>query len=191
MPRSKLPPRLWRRQDGSWIILDSGKQKRTGEADRERAEIALAQYLLKRARRKVPTPRDVRIVLRACLRRASERARAKGRVFSITEENLLDLYLNNSGCCAVTGLAFQPQHLGDSRCNPYAISLDRIDSKKGYELDNVRLVLAFFNAAMADYGEAVFREIVAAMMRQSAGRAVDVLEEFRGNRQVIPKLKSV
>ena len=50
MPRPKRPPRLWLRKSGrshGWIILDGGRQHRTGcsAGDREGAERALARYI--------------------------------------------------------------------------------------------------------------------------------------------------
>lgn len=57
MPRRRKPARLWQRpEDGAWIILDGGKQKRTGFGhgqDRE-AEGALAAYIAERERRAGP-----------------------------------------------------------------------------------------------------------------------------------------
>lgn len=51
MPRPKKPARLWQNKQGDWIILDSGKQTRTGHrgsGGRQPAEEALARYLSRR-----------------------------------------------------------------------------------------------------------------------------------------------
>lgn len=48
MSRPKKAARLWQRETGEWIILDAGKQKRTGysgESGREAAETALQEYI--------------------------------------------------------------------------------------------------------------------------------------------------
>lgn len=48
MPRKQKPARLyWRKDDGTWIILDGGKQMRTGfgQEFRAEAERALSRYL--------------------------------------------------------------------------------------------------------------------------------------------------
>jgi integrase len=52
MPRARLPARLYQRPDsGEWIIRDGSRSVRTGfgHGERERAEGALAEYLLQRA----------------------------------------------------------------------------------------------------------------------------------------------
>lgn len=51
MSRPRKPARLWRRKDGAWIILDGGKQYRTGysgESGRGPAEDALRDHLATR-----------------------------------------------------------------------------------------------------------------------------------------------
>jgi hypothetical protein len=48
MPRPKKPARLWKDKKGGWIILDAGKQRRTGysgDSGRGPAEEALSRYL--------------------------------------------------------------------------------------------------------------------------------------------------
>lgn len=62
MPRKTLPPRLWRRNDGAWIILDSGRQHRTGLAGgdaEDAAREALARYILARGRKPASAPQGV------------------------------------------------------------------------------------------------------------------------------------
>lgn len=51
MPRPAKPPRLWQRADGAWIILDGGRQRRTGAVDGDiaGAEQALAAYIASKA----------------------------------------------------------------------------------------------------------------------------------------------
>ena len=57
------------------------------------------------------------------------------------------------GRCAVSGLEFSEVQVGGGRARrPYAPSLDRIDTRRGYEPDNVRLVCAVANFAMNAWG---------------------------------------
>jgi integrase len=52
MPRPKKPARLWQRRDGAWIVIDAGRQHRTGASGasgRRAAEDALRDYLAGRA----------------------------------------------------------------------------------------------------------------------------------------------
>lgn len=170
MGRPAKAPRLWQRSDsGHWVILDRGRHIRTGERDRGRAEVALAQYVARRwgRIRKNPPPPDMRAALRAALGRARDRAVRYDRPFDIDEAHLVEMYEATAGCCAVSGLPFRLTHDGPSRCNPYGVSIDRIDSSKGYTRGNVRLVIFFVNSAIADYGESLFREVISAMIQRS------------------------
>lgn len=68
------------------------------------------------------------------------------------------------GCCELTGIAFDTSTGRKRRWN--SASLDRIDSARGYNLDNVRFVLWGLNAALADWGEEVFAVISSAWLYQ-------------------------
>lgn len=191
MPRPRKPPRLWKRpSDGRWVIIEGRRQRRTGTADEGQAMIAFASYMQETrtpggARRrdgnKTPTPRSVRFDLRAALRRARDRARRKGYSCTITEEHLLNLYLDGGARCAITGIPFRDWHDGDSRCNPFACSIDKINPRGGYDPGNVRLVLFCINLALADFGEAVFREVFGKMIEAAMERASSEIPDKRSH----------
>jgi hypothetical protein len=65
----------------------------------------------------------------------------------------------SGGHCAVSGLAFDLQVVGDGQArHPFAPSLDRINRHKPYRRDNVRLVVSIANFAMNAWGdEPLFR----------------------------------
>jgi hypothetical protein len=95
---------------------------------------------------------------------ARHRSKAKGIPVTITIEWIEEqLKLNR---CAVTGLPFDWKPA--KRQNPYSPSLDRIDSLKGYEPGNCRVVLFAVNTACGAWGEQVFREIATAWIAHQA-----------------------
>lgn len=49
------------------------------------------------------------------------------------------------GYCEATGIVFDKNGEGDYSNHPYSPSLDRVDSKKGYTKENVRMVIWQFN----------------------------------------------
>lgn len=61
----------------------------------------------------------------------------------IDESFILNLMENDS--CSVTNIKFDYNRSKTTTKNPYAPSLDRIDSKRGYLKDNVRLVIWQYN----------------------------------------------
>jgi hypothetical protein len=82
---------------------------------------------------------------------AKNRADKNNAVCTITEEWVQEKI--DKGFCELTGLPFDLLHYCESKNNPYAPSLDRIDSKnKNYTPDNVRVVLSFINIAINDLG---------------------------------------
>lgn len=77
----------------------------------------------------------------------------------LTLRELTQLMLESRGACAVTGLPFARQVRPLTLRNPRAVSIDRIDSSKGYIPGNCRLVLLAVNLGMSQWGETHFREI--------------------------------
>lgn len=62
-------------------------------------------------------------------------AKARSITVSVTPSQAWDLYLKQNKCCALSGVPIQIQ-----RDNKNTASLDRIDSSKGYSIDNVQWV---------------------------------------------------
>jgi hypothetical protein len=80
-------------------------------------------------------------------RRAAER----GVSFSLTLDWIREKI--EAGRCELTGLEF---HLGNERRHLFKPSPDRIDSSRGYDPDNTRIILWMLNAAKGDSDEATF-----------------------------------
>lgn len=100
----------------------------------------------------------------------NSRARAaKKRIdFSIDRDDLRDLITKQEGRCALTNIGFDLiWKFGKGvSTNPFAPSLDRIDSKLGYTRDNIRLVLFSVNAALNEWGYENFLNICEAVVTQ-------------------------
>jgi hypothetical protein len=73
--------------------------------------------------------------------RARYRARKKGRAFDLTVPYLRRLYLKQKGRCALSQLPLTwPLTVEDTRQENFALSLDRVDSRRGYVRGNVQWV---------------------------------------------------
>ena len=75
-----------------------------------------------------------------------------------------------SGVCEITGIPFS--FIKDKRYknNPYAPSLDRIDSQiKEYTEKNTRVVLVAVNLALSEFGEKTMMPILKAMVDSNKG----------------------
>ncbi len=89
------------------------------------------------------------------------RAKARGLEFALT---LADIEAMMAPMvCSVTGLPLSLEHESNSKANPWAPSIDRIDNSKGYVPSNVRLVCAIYNLARADWPDEAFLTLVRAL----------------------------
>jgi hypothetical protein len=95
---------------------------------------------------------------------SKKRARESGIPFSL---DWRDVYLHIfTGTCQLTGLSFESRWAGPGT-NPYAPSIDRIDSRKGYTRDNVRLVLWAINRARGEWDDSVLLRVATAFVTNS------------------------
>lgn len=93
------------------------------------------------------------------------RAAQKGRGFDLTVEWLCDLARRQDFRCAVTGIALDLKNPSRrDRRNPFAPSIDRINSKGGYTKDNVRIVALAVNIMLADWGEEVLAHVAESLL---------------------------
>ena len=88
----------------------------------------------------------VRDILKEQLYNASKRATKKGKyICDITLDELMEIYTKQSGKCYISGRELKTEVRDLDR-----ISIDRIDSKKGYTKDNVGLVCSQVNLMKLD-----------------------------------------
>ena len=98
--------------------------------------------------------------LKAILRRTRGSARERNLAMDIAIELLRSLWEEQQGHCAVSGLAFTDEtHKAAFVKTPFAPSLDRIDSSRGYLKGNVRLVCMAANFALNQWGDDILRRL--------------------------------
>jgi hypothetical protein len=112
-----------------------------------------------------PISRRVRDRLEARLAKYKSNALARGISFDLTIEELRALFVRANGRCEVTGVEFSGEAY-NARARPFAPSLDRINTKAGYAMDNCRVVCASVNIALNDFGEHVLRRIAFAYVEK-------------------------
>jgi hypothetical protein len=83
------------------------------------------------------------------LRRIRVDAKNRGIEFDVTNEEIWDLFLKQDRKCALTGQPIKMVRLGKDKCGN--ASLDRIDSSKGYTIDNVQWVDKKINMLKNNY----------------------------------------
>lgn len=81
------------------------------------------------------------------------RAKKKNIEYDLDDDFILNMFISQENRCNLTGIVFSldPPKNGQHN-NPYSPSIDRIDPKKGYTKDNVRLILSCVNFALSEFG---------------------------------------
>lgn len=92
------------------------------------------------------------IILDSC----KQRSKINSYQFELDMEYLQELYENQGGKCAVTGIEFSLDKNPSFRKRPFAPSLDRVDCNLGYIKSNVRFVCVVVNIAINEFGDQVF-----------------------------------
>lgn len=92
---------------------------------------------------------------------AKRRAQDKQLPFDLSFEWVLERV--KTGCCEVTALPFNLEERRTGSMNaPYAPSIDRRDSTRGYTPDNCRMVVWALNMALGQWGDEVFAVVAKA-----------------------------
>jgi hypothetical protein len=93
---------------------------------------------------------------------AKHRAIRKKIIFDIDDEFITELFEKQKGLCKYSGVLLDISNTGgnDNQININSLSIDRIDSDKGYTKDNVILVTAIVNTMKNDLSENEFLKII-------------------------------
>jgi hypothetical protein len=76
-----------------------------------------------------------------------QRCKTSNIELNISRDYLLGIYDAQHGRCALTGVEFDlsVRNGGKSICNPYSMSIDKINGKLGYVEGNVRIICTISN----------------------------------------------
>ena len=105
-------------------------------------------------------------------KRHSAGAKQRKIEYTLTEADLVSILDAQAGKCALTDIVFSTYKPEGARIRPWAPSLDRIDPKGIYSAANCRIVCAFVNVALNEFGEEIFFGLLEKMMRRVAREEV-------------------
>lgn len=121
-------------------------RKRNGESRHGRLECSsyCKECLRNYTRKHLATVRGKLLQLLNSAKRSEIK---RGISCSLSYEDLETLWNRQQGRCAVTNVPLTLESGGVNRRQPFTISLDRIDSDKGYDSDNIQFVAWAVNQA--------------------------------------------
>lgn len=147
------------------------KNRKWREANREKAREASKRWHAKHREENRERVKEVTAkyrqgqAARYQFKMLCNRATKQGRAFDLTEDFLSELL--EPMVCSATGPPLSYDWQGNGRTNPWAPSVDRIDSAGGYTMDNVRLVCWAYNTAKSDWDDEVILALAAAIMERA------------------------
>jgi hypothetical protein len=101
-------------------------------------------------------------IIRVRVLAAKHRAKKKGLEFDIDVNFITELLITQEYKCKYSGVLLNTTEIGSETnfLNPNTLSIDRLDSKKGYTRDNVVLVTAIVNSMKNDLSETDFMNVI-------------------------------
>jgi hypothetical protein len=125
--------------------------------------------VIKRTNVNFADPAARRDWLRRLQARAANRARKAGLRFTLTPDFAVQLYEQQHGRCAVSGIEFSLESYPKALVkHPFAPSIDRTFSDGDYTPDNVRLVCVAVNFGMGQWGQELYMTIARAAVDREA-----------------------
>lgn len=114
--------------------------------------IEVQKKATKNRKNKLQTDKDA--FIRDALTQCAKRSKKSGMECNLTVESLTKVFEDSKWICAETG-----KELSILVHDNYKASIDRIDSSKGYTVDNIQIVGSIVNIAKNDLASEVFREM--------------------------------
>lgn len=143
---------------------NDGNRERIAKARRNYAEKnknKLAEYLKKykienEQRLRENLENDYFKRVKYLVRAAKVRANDRNHEFTLTYETASYVLIGQNFKCAILGINFDFKFSSEFSFSPYGISIDRIDSKRGYTPDNIQFVCAIVNMAKGQFPQEIF-----------------------------------
>lgn len=111
--------------------------------------------------------RDWKTVAKMMHDRQKSSAAGRGIPFDLTPERVFALMRATGFKCAVSGIPFAKRFASDGRRDPWAPSIDRIENRQGYTVENCRVVCMAANIAMSDWGFDTLLRLSRGVLRSS------------------------
>lgn len=160
IPGLKLVAGTWRIRkvfEGQRIDMDTGSASQ-GIAER----IMMREMARAHSNRMPPEPKWDDFVLSktgklwisSCYNTQKQSSKKRKMGFAVTRDQLREIARRSRGRCEFCFLPFQ--WTGASLVaghQPWAPSFDRADPRKGYQFENIRLVLSIVNTCLMDWGD--------------------------------------
>lgn len=188
-----MPKLALYRDDELYLVARGGRYSVHGTVDGRRirkacgtSDFAKAKLFMERTRHELASGwredydsvhRDWREV--AEMKCSSQKMAAKGRSipFDLTPAQVYGLMKATGFRCAVSGVPFAKRFASNGKRDPWAPSIDRIENRQGYTLDNVRVVCVAANLAMSDWG----LDVLLRLSRGIVGTSLVVSQELPPN----------
>lgn len=111
--------------------------------------------------------RDWKIVAELACGRQEASARKRGLPFELKPADIFQMMKETDFRCAVSGIPFAKRTVLGGKRDPWAPSIDRIESSHGYSFENVRVVCLAANYAMNEWGIDVLLRLARGVIRSS------------------------
>lgn len=102
-------------------------------------------------------------------------AKARDIVMGVTKDDVLGLYLEQNGICALTGMEMKPFEKGRKRAR-LRPSVDRIDNNGNYTMDNIQIVCSVVNIMKNDLRQEDFTMLCSKVVEHAFHREDELLE---------------
>ncbi|MBP7983233.1 MAG: hypothetical protein KAY97_00105 [Chromatiaceae bacterium] len=107
-------------------------------------------------------------------RQTKSRAARKSIEYTLTHEELCEMYKQNNGRCALSKIMFDGRKQDGLRIRPYLPSIDRINPGGAYTKENCRLVCAYLNQALNQNGVEMLIKMVGSIIVNNKNLANDL-----------------